>query len=186
MSPVKPNSPHRRRDWAVEAIRWVAAAGVLVAFWLILSITLGQAGPVLRFWVAVFCGLITVLGVLDLFLPRMSPWVFDVEGLLGALFTAAFVGIAAAGAFSVASYALEDAGLIAFDSENVDPAGLMEFYAWHLLNAVPGNVVNTLSWGPPYGYHETRVGVLVLAYSLLVAAPLAKYVVKAIKGHPPE
>src|SRR5688572_28983144 len=74
---------------------------------------------------------------------------------------------------------LANARVIAFKPDDVDPAGLMEFYAWHLLNAAPGHIVQTLRWEAPYDYEQTLVGVLVLVYSLLFAAPLAKYVARA-------
>src|SRR5688572_28983143 len=106
MSSAKPDVPGRRRRWVREAARWISAAVVLTVVALFVHGAIGQEEPGARIGVPVACGVLTLLAVTDLWVPRMGSWVLDGEDLLGTLVTAVFTGIAAAGAFGSATYAL--------------------------------------------------------------------------------
>jgi hypothetical protein len=56
-------------------------------------------------------------------------------------------------------------------------ASLVEFYLYYLADAIPGHVTETLRWERPFDYTQTGVGVLVLLFTVAVAAPVVAFVV---------
>jgi hypothetical protein len=50
--------------------------------------------------------------------------------------------------------------------------GLVDFYMWQLVNVLPGGITTTLRWDPGFDYQQSRVGGLILLYTLAVVAPI--------------
>jgi hypothetical protein len=57
------------------------------------------------------------------------------------------------------------------------PQALFGFYFWHLCNLIPlFDITGTLRWRISYGFADTSGGLLLLAYKLLVAAPIIQVI----------
>lgn len=73
------------------------------------------------------------------------------------------------------TFRLYNRGLITLDTcsgRPVTEAGLLDFYMWHFVNIVPTLQLTKLwRWGEPYCYTQSRVGLLIFAFQLLVVIP---------------
>ena len=76
----------------------------------------------------------------------------------------------AAAFFGALTTALAARGYIAVDG---DPRRAIDFYMWHFLDAVPVLKINeTLLWNAPFTYHQSRVGLLLLIFKIVVIGPV--------------
>jgi hypothetical protein len=92
------------------------------------------------------------------------PFLFSVSMLLFALVP-----------FAALSSMLADHGLAVF--EPAVPKGefwrLQDLYAWHFLNSVPSlKIPETLLWNEPLAYKDHLSGALLLAFKIVVVAPV--------------
>jgi hypothetical protein len=76
--------------------------------------------------------------------------------------------------FATLAFVLADHDVIEFDRGPIgSPADALDFFAWHMLDAIPGlDVTTTLRWGEPLGYSDAGVGALVLAFKIVVIVPI--------------
>jgi hypothetical protein len=75
--------------------------------------------------------------------------------------------------FATLASVLADHHVIEFGAPVAEPADALDFFAWHLLDAIPGlDVTKTLRWDEPLGYSDSGVGLLVLAFKIAVIAPI--------------
>jgi hypothetical protein len=94
------------------------------------------------------------------------------KGLAVTLLYAVTVAVVAAGTFSAITMELVDRGMVALDPTPENRGQLTDFFMWHLINAAPGSIPSTLRWEPPFDYDQTRVGALILLFTLAVATPV--------------
>jgi len=64
--------------------------------------------------------------------------------------------------------------------EPQNAAELMDFYAYQLIKAIPGSIPETLRWKAPFTYTQSRVGALVLAFTLTIGIPVVKFVAQTL------
>jgi hypothetical protein len=161
------------RWWVLLVVATFVA--FLVALWTGLQWLVGIDWVPAR---AVITALVVVSGVGYAWIlispPQKARTQIQNETFVVALIRAALTAIVAAAAFAALTHALIDWDLVDFD-DDADGTGLMTFYTWHLANAVPGHAVQALQWEAPYTYHQARVGILVIAYTLVVVGPILRY-----------
>jgi hypothetical protein len=130
-----------------------------------------------QLWPVRLVGLAVVLAALVL-----AVWVISTEsrrqrlarsgGLALTLSYATTVAVVSAALFAGITLELVRHGAVEV-SPTPDQAGpLVDFYMWHLINVLPGSILDTLRLGPPVTYEQSRVGCLVLIYTLVVATPV--------------
>jgi len=102
---------------------------------------------------------------------KVKAW-FGPHGMLVLPLTLIF---AAAGVLASILFRLHQRGLIALETcsgREVNEGGLMDFAVWHFLNIVPSlQLTNLLRRAEPYCYKQTRIGVLIAAFQVLVIIP---------------
>jgi hypothetical protein len=73
------------------------------------------------------------------------------------------------------TFRLYTRGLVALETcsgRPVTEAGLLDFFMWHFVNIVPTLQVTKLwRWGEPYCYTQSRIGLLIFVFQLLVVIP---------------
>jgi hypothetical protein len=81
--------------------------------------------------------------------------------------------------FATLAFVLAERELIRFGSGPesatavAEPADALDFFLWHLVDSVPGfDVTHTLRWKEPLGYTDSRVGLLLLVFKIVVIAPI--------------
>jgi hypothetical protein len=81
--------------------------------------------------------------------------------------------------FATLAFILSDREVIRFGTDPAaaetiaEPADALDFFVWHLLDSIPSfHVTETLRWKEPLGYTDSGVGVLLLAFKIVVLAPI--------------
>jgi hypothetical protein len=75
--------------------------------------------------------------------------------------------------FGTVAFLLSEWRAIEFSIEPSGPGKTADFFAWHLLDSIPGaSITKTLRWKEPLGYTGADVGVLLLLFKLVVIAPV--------------
>lgn len=127
-------------------------------------------------------GLLLVALVALPFVPAFRRWFFMRFGSFLPLTYCAAVGIVGVGFFSALAYLAVDgnapgAGPALLDASGgaaqvKDPTAIFEFFSWHFFDAVPVLAIpDTLKWKAPFTYQDPGVGLLVLAFKVVVIAP---------------
>jgi len=102
---------------------------------------------------------------------HVKAW-FGPHGMLVLPLTLIF---AAAGVLSSILFRLHQRGLIVLETcsgREVNEGGLMDFAVWHFLNIVPSlQLTSLLRRAEPYCYRQTRIGLLIVAFQVLVIIP---------------
>lgn len=102
---------------------------------------------------------------------RVKFWLGP-QGMLILPFTLIF---AAAGVLASILFRLHRHALIVLEpcsGRGVTEGGLMDFAVWHFLNIVPSLQLTTLlRRAEPYCYRQTRIGILIVAFQVLVIIP---------------
>jgi hypothetical protein len=103
--------------------------------------------------------------------PKVKAW-FGPHGMLVLPLTLIF---AAAGVLASILFRLHQRGLIVLETcsgREVNEGGLMDFAVWHFLNIVPSlQLTSLLRRAEPYCYRQTRIGVMIAAFQVLVIIP---------------
>jgi hypothetical protein len=102
---------------------------------------------------------------------HVKAW-FGPHGMLVLPLTLIF---AAAGVLASILFRLHQRGLILLETcsgREVNEGGLMDFAVWHFLNIVPSlQLTSLLRRAEPYCYQQTRIGLLIVAFQVLVIIP---------------
>jgi len=99
----------------------------------------------------------------------------DLFGPNGLLFLPVLTLVVAASVFASLTLTLYNHHWVALDpcaGKAVDAGSLTDFYTWHFFKLVPLVKFNeTLKWGEPVCYSQSRVGYLILLFQALVVIP---------------
>lgn len=98
-----------------------------------------------------------------------------VFGPNGLLFLPVLTLVVAASVFASLTLTLYNHHLVALDpcaGKAVNAGTLTDFYTWHFFKLVPlVKISETLKWGEPVCYSQSRVGFLILLFQALVVIP---------------
>lgn len=135
------------------------------------------ASALLVMWFALFC---VGVGRVSTEAGRKQLWASLSQFGRAAPFVYAFVlaGLAIV-LFATLAFVLSDRELIRFGTEGApaaeiaEPADALDFFTWHLLDAIPAlDVPGTLRWDEPLTYDDGRVGALVLVFKIVAVGPI--------------
>jgi hypothetical protein len=168
--------------WYARALFWltIALGPLLLARTLAevaADVPLGVAVALLATWAAVFLFLVLQVST-DARRRRLWRRLRSVDAVTPFLyaFAVAFVAIIL---FSTLAFVLAERDVIRFGTGPAsaravaEPADALDFFVWHLLDSVPSlDVTDTLRWKEPLGYTDGGVGVLLLAFKILVIGPI--------------
>jgi hypothetical protein len=99
-----------------------------------------------------------------------KSWFFSLWVYVGTVATSA------AALFAGATWELYRADLVELSPAPASSGSLVDFYMYYLVDAIPGNITETLRWKPPFEYVQHRMGALVLVFALTVAYPVVTFV----------
>lgn len=96
-------------------------------------------------------------------------------GPRGMLVLPCFLLVTAGAVLASITFRLYNRGSISLETcsgRAVTEAGLLDFFMWHFVNIVPTLQLTKLwRWGEPYCYTQSRVGLLIFVFQLLVVIP---------------
>ena len=131
-------------------------------------------GIVLAIYLVVLAGLMWTIGTEE---NRMKHRKFVLVwfGIYGMIVLPCFLLVTTGAVLASIAFRLYNNGLIALETcagRTVTEAGLLDFFMWHFVNIVPTLQVTKLwRWGEPYCYSQSRVGLLIFVFQLLVVIP---------------
>jgi hypothetical protein len=123
-------------------------------------------------------GLLLALGLFVISTATRRQRLFEALGRFGFLVPPIYSAdllVVAALFFSWATFLLAERDLVRFlpGADLSDSEAILGLYLWHFLDAVPLlEVPATLSWERPLVYDDARVGLLVLAFKVVVIVPV--------------
>lgn len=106
---------------------------------------------------------------------KYRKYVIAYLGPLGMLILPCLLLVTAGAVLASITWRLYNHGALALDlcsGRAVSEAGLLDFYMWHFVNIIPTLQITKLwRWSEPYCYTQSRVGIMIFFFQLLVVIP---------------
>ncbi|MFZ0062712.1 MAG: hypothetical protein WAL47_11805 [Pyrinomonadaceae bacterium] len=131
-------------------------------------------GIILAIYIIVLAGLLWAIGTEENRVKHRK-FVLVWFGIYGMLVLPCFLLVTTGAVLASITFRLYNNGSIALETctgRIVTEAGLLDFFMWHFVNIIPTLQITKLwRWGEPYCYSQSRVGLLIFIFQLLVVIP---------------